>query len=66
MPTAVPPWLKEDRCVLPPGSTDEHRVTWFVRAYDLPDYGAALDHGVPDTGWAQPVFRPGEPPHLVP
>ena len=27
---------------------------------------AALDHGVPGTGWSQPVFRPSEPQHPVP
>jgi hypothetical protein len=27
---------------------------------------AALDHGLPDTGWSRPVFRPGEPEHPVP
>ena len=28
--------------------------------------GAALDRGVPDTGWSRPVFRPREPQHPMP
>lgn len=34
--------------------------------YEERAISAALDHGVPDTGWSRPVFRPGEPQHPVP
>lgn len=29
--------------------------------YEERAIGAALDHGVPDTGWSRPVFRPAGP-----
>ena len=29
--------------------------------YEERAISAALDHGVPDTGWSRPVFRPAEP-----
>jgi Hemerythrin HHE cation binding domain len=34
--------------------------------YEERAISAALDHGVPDTGWSRPVFNPGGPQHPVP
>jgi hypothetical protein len=34
--------------------------------YEERAISAALDHGVPDTGWSRPVLRPSEPQHPVP
>ena len=34
--------------------------------YEERAISAALDHGVPDTGWSRPVFKPSEPEHPVP
>jgi hypothetical protein len=34
--------------------------------YEERAIGAALDHGVPDTGWSRPVFRPAGPQHPAP
>jgi Hemerythrin HHE cation binding domain len=34
--------------------------------YEERAISAALDHGVPDTGWSRPVFKPSEPQHPVP
>ena len=34
--------------------------------YEERAISAALDHGVPDTGWSRPVFKPGEPHHPLP
>jgi hypothetical protein len=34
--------------------------------YEERAISAALDHGVPATGWSRPVFKPGEPQHPVP
>jgi hypothetical protein len=33
--------------------------------YEERAISAALDNGVPDTGWSRPVFRPSEPQHRV-
>lgn len=34
--------------------------------YEERAISAALDNGVPDTGWSRPVFKPGEPGYPVP
>jgi hypothetical protein len=34
--------------------------------YEERAISAALDHGVSDTGWSRPVFKPGETQHPVP
>lgn len=34
--------------------------------YEERAISAALDHGVPDTGWSRPEFKPSEPEHPVP
>lgn len=34
--------------------------------YEERAISAALDHGVPDTEWSRPVFKPSEPEHPVP
>jgi hypothetical protein len=34
--------------------------------YEERSISTALDHGVPDTGWSRPVFKPSDPQHPVP